>query len=140
MRLARGWNQTGQKFAGEPDVVKTFLAPNPRLVWALVSLAYMFVMFRMLVDLRGIPVVVASSLSLSLVMAAFTFKLAFTAEAAPELVAGLAKKLNDSLEGPSLTSRARVVFMLMTVLAGVAVYQRKRGRRHVMPSGKPPHP
>ncbi|KAF4506391.1 hypothetical protein G6O67_006481 [Ophiocordyceps sinensis] len=134
LRLARGWNQTGQKFAGEPDVVKTFLAPNPRLVWALVSLAYMFVMFRMLVDLRGIPVVVASSLSLSLVMAAFTFKLAFTAEAAPELVAGLAKKLNDSLEGPSLTSRARVVFMLMTVLAGVAVYQRKRGRRHVMPS------
>ncbi|KAM4062216.1 type I phosphodiesterase / nucleotide pyrophosphatase [Hirsutella rhossiliensis] len=134
LRLARGWNQTGQKFAGEPDIVKMFLAPNPRLVWALVSLTYISVLIQMLLDLRGIPVIVALSLTFTLVSAGFIFKLAFTAEDAPELVAGLAKKLNDALEGPSLTSRARIVFLLMTVLAAVAVYQRNRGGRHVMPS------
>lgn len=99
-------------------------------------MTYLSVMLQMLLDLRGIPAVVALSLTLLLVSAAFIFKLAFTAEDAPELVAGLAKRLNEALRGPSLTSRARIVFLLMAVLAAVAMYQRNRGGRHVMPSGE----
>ncbi|PHH92552.1 hypothetical protein CDD83_6831 [Cordyceps sp. RAO-2017] len=126
LRLARSWNQTGQKFAGEPDIVKLYLAPNPQLTWLLASLPYILV-GQLLLDLPGLPKPVSASLACALVSAAFTFKLAFTAEDAPELVLGLTKKLNDALKGPSLISRARVVFLLLAALALFALYQGRRG-------------
>ncbi|KAG7132603.1 GPI ethanolamine phosphate transferase 2 like protein [Verticillium longisporum] len=39
-RLVRAWNQTGQKHAGEPDIVKTFLMASPLTLWALVGATY----------------------------------------------------------------------------------------------------
>ncbi|RWA07654.1 hypothetical protein EKO27_g7460 [Xylaria grammica] len=37
MKLMRSWNQTGQKFAGGPDIVTAFLLPNPTLLWVLMG-------------------------------------------------------------------------------------------------------
>lgn len=119
-------------------MVKIYLAPNPRLVWALVSLTYISVMLQMLLDLRGVPAVAALSLTFALVSTGFTFKLAFAAEDAPELVQGLARSLNDAVAGSSLITRARLVFLLLAMLAAVAVYQRQTSDRQVMPSGDSP--
>ena len=89
----------------------------------------------------GIPFVAATGLTALLVSTASTFKLAFAAEDAPELVVGLAKALSDNLQGQSLLLRARVVFALLGVGAGVAVYHAfTGGPRAGRTSGESPHP
>ncbi|PTB66568.1 alkaline phosphatase-like protein [Trichoderma citrinoviride] len=127
LRLIRSWNQTGQKYAGEPDTVKTFLIPHPELLWALITLAYVVVNFQTLQSLSGMPYVLATSLLPALFLATFTFKLAFTAEDAPELVVGFARSLLDIFQGPTLILRARIVFGLLAALMGFAVYRAKSG-------------
>lgn len=123
LRLLRGWNQTGQKYAGEPDIVKLFLVRYPQLLWILSGIMYAFVAFRLLSGLQGLPLVVATTLTSVLISAAFSFKLAFTAEDSPELVVGLVKTLSDNFQGQSLLSRARLVFFLLSVVYAVGIYK-----------------
>jgi len=125
-RLVRGWNQTGQKFAGDPDIVKSFLIPNPRLLWSLVGLTYLWVGLRITRHLRGLPTAALVTVTAGLVSAAFSFKVAFTHEDAPELVVGFAKSLSDALAGPSLVTRARAVFLGLDVAVGFAFYEHFR--------------
>jgi ethanolaminephosphotransferase len=58
----------------------------------------------------------------ALTFAAFTFKLAFTDEDAPELVVGFAKTIVDVMAGPSLVTRARVVFLGLAIAAACVSY------------------
>ncbi|KAI0481010.1 GPI ethanolamine phosphate transferase [Xylariaceae sp. FL0804] len=111
MRLIRGWNQTGQKFAGEPDIVTMFLTPQPFLLWSLVLATYGMVARELLSDLAEVPSAAAGSVVLGLITSALSFKLAFTKEDAPELVVGLARTVAYLFDGPSLITRARAVFM-----------------------------
>ena len=122
MRLIRGWNQTGQKFAGEPDIVKTYIIPHPMLLWTLVAGAYLMVSGQLVQGLRGLPIAISSSLVAALTSAAFTFKLAFTNEDAPELVAGIAKTLVDLLPEASLVIRARLVFAGLALSTTYVLY------------------
>ncbi|OAQ90681.1 sulfatase [Purpureocillium lilacinum] len=136
LRLIRSWNQTGQKFAGEPDTVKLLLAPNPQLLWTLICLAYVLAAFQTLPNLSALPFILATSATSVLVSAVFAFKLAFTAEDAPELVTGFAKTLNGRFEGQSLLSRARMVFAVISLLAVFAVYQSSKGGCHAQSSAR----
>ncbi|KAI1487779.1 GPI ethanolamine phosphate transferase [Biscogniauxia mediterranea] len=111
MRLVRSWNQTGQKFAGEPDIVTMFLVPNPTLLWGLVLTSYGMVLWQLFNDLQSIPTIISGSIVAGLVASALSFKLAFTNEDAPELVVGLAKTVVHTFDGPSLVTRARAVFL-----------------------------
>ncbi|KAJ0166239.1 GPI ethanolamine phosphate transferase 2 [Colletotrichum tanaceti] len=121
-RLIRGWNQTGQKHAGEPDIVKSFLVANPSLLWALVSLAYLFLFAQILRKIRGFPRALATATSATLILFAFTFKLAFTSEDAPELVTSLPAVLNTLTQGLSLVARARAVFIGLAAVAAYSTY------------------
>jgi ethanolamine phosphate transferase 2 subunit G len=121
-RLVRGWNQTGQKFAGEPDIVKIFLAPNPQVLWVLVGATYVWLFFRTTAHVKGLPTPVSAALVSVLVLSAFSFKVAFTNEDAPELVVGFAKSANDALQGWSLVARARLVFFGLGAAAVYSVY------------------
>lgn len=128
-RAIRGWNQTGQKFAGEPDFVKIFLYPNPVLLWCLVILTYLVVGQELTQGLDGLPGPTNNLLSVGLTVAALTFKLAFTNEAAPELVVGLPKTLADMTQGISLVVRARAVFiglLLATTCVMLLIFTKKR--------------
>ncbi|KAI1409555.1 alkaline phosphatase-like protein [Hypoxylon sp. FL1857] len=111
MRLTRGWNQTGQKFAGEPDIVTGFVAPNPILLWCLVVATYGMVSVELFNSLRNVPTAISGSIVAGLTTSAISFKLAFTNEDAPELVIGLARTLVNIFDGPSLVNRARAVFL-----------------------------
>lgn len=111
MRITRGWNQTGQKFAGEPDIVTYFLSSNPPLLWCLVFATYATVSVELFNSLGNIPTAVSGSLVVGLVTSALSFKLAFTNEDAPELVVGFARTLVNIFDGPSLVNRARAVFL-----------------------------
>lgn len=123
LRLVRGWNQTGQKFAGEPDIVKSFLITRPVFLWVLVSAAYVLLSFQILGRLQGLPYIAATSLTSVLVSSAFSFKLDFTSEDAPELVVGFAQSLNEMFQGQSLLWRARTVFILIAVLGAYGVFR-----------------
>ncbi|RNJ55384.1 major facilitator super transporter protein [Verticillium nonalfalfae] len=96
-RLVRAWNQTGQKHAGEPDIVKTFLMASPLTLWALVGATY---------ALLGIPL---------------TFKLAFTREDAPELLGGFVHDISAALQRLTLVTRARIVFLDLAAVAAYAL-------------------
>ncbi|KAF3770443.1 alkaline phosphatase-like protein [Cryphonectria parasitica EP155] len=121
-RVVRGWNQTGQKFAGEPDIVKIFLQPEPVRLWALISITYLWLHRELLQGFSGLPRSLAITGSTGLVLAAFTFKLAFTNEDAPELVAGFARSLLELTQGPSLVVRAQAVFVGLALAAACVVY------------------
>ncbi|OTB11945.1 hypothetical protein K445DRAFT_321661 [Daldinia sp. EC12] len=111
MRLTRGWNQTGQKFAGEPDIVTSFVAPNPQLLWSLALATYVVVSIELFKGLRDIPTAISGSIVVGLAISAMSFKLAFTNEDAPELIVGFAKMLVGLFDGPTLVNRARAVFL-----------------------------
>ncbi|KAH6624527.1 alkaline-phosphatase-like protein [Chaetomium sp. MPI-SDFR-AT-0129] len=122
-RLIRSWNQTGQKFAGGPDFVKTYLNTNPGLLWCLVGASYLWVHQSLIFGLSGLPIWLNYTIATGLVLAAFTFKVAFTLEDAPELVTDVARwflQVNFTQDA-SLISRARAVFMGLGLLAGVVV-------------------
>ncbi len=128
LRLVRAWNQTGQKFAGEPDLVKTFLRPNPLLLWTLVTCTYAAVGHWMargfVVGARFHRAAVLPAVVL-LVLAAFSFKLMFTFEDSPELVVGsFAQTLVELPFLPALTlvARAWIVFAGLAAAAAAAVY------------------
>ncbi|KAH6893565.1 alkaline-phosphatase-like protein [Thelonectria olida] len=123
LRITRSWNQTGQKFAGEPDIVKTFIVTNPHLLWAILTAAYIFLSFRTLSSLDGLPYYAATSLSSVLLTTAYAFKLDFTREDAPELVVGFARSINEVFQGQSLLWRARTVFLLLAALWAFGVYR-----------------
>ncbi|KAL2181935.1 alkaline-phosphatase-like protein [Thermothelomyces heterothallicus CBS 202.75] len=130
-RIIRGWNQTGQKFAGGPDIVKTYLNTNPALLWYLVSATYLWVHQNMVYGLSGLPIWLNYTIATGLVLAAFTFKVAFTLEDAPELVAGFARhalRLNFTQDA-SLIARARAVFIglaLVTAVTTLFMFARRR--------------
>ena len=128
-RVTRSWNQTGQKFAGEPDIVTLYLAPRPALLWSLVTASYSLAGGQLFLGLPRatggkIPAVVAGPVAAGLVVLALSFKLAFTDEDAPELVVGLARTLADVFVpegGPGLVARARAVFLALGLAAAVPI-------------------
>ncbi|CAK7269348.1 major facilitator super transporter protein [Sporothrix epigloea] len=131
IRLLRGWNQTGQKFAGEPDVVKTFLRPNPLLLWILVTATYVVIALDlMLAFARIFPLIIVVPVVSVLVLSALAFKLIFTLGDSPELVRSFASNLVDivtRLDGGStgpitLITRARIVFFGLGCATAAAVY------------------
>ncbi|TDZ27167.1 GPI ethanolamine phosphate transferase 2 [Colletotrichum spinosum] len=121
-RIIRGWNQTGQKHAGEPDIVKAFIITNPPLLWSLVSATYIYLFAQITRRLSGLHLAASSIVSGFLVLAAFTFKIAFTVEDAPELVTGTPAAINGLLKDISLVARARVVFFGLSAIAIFCTY------------------
>lgn len=115
-RVLRRWNQTGQKFTGEPDIARSFLPENPHILWTLVILTYIDAGRGLLVNLSSsrLPRVGA----LMLLVLSFSFKLNFVANDSPELLtnSSLSLALGAWPNAFSLVPQARVVF------GGVACY------------------
>ena len=121
-RLAVRWNQTGQKHAGEPDIVHTIFPNHYVVMWILVLLTYVVNGFflhnrtfagLLMPELKAFAVV-------ALIFLAIVFKLNFTQADAPELVQGLALRVREWSEPFSLVAQARAVFAV-TAAAAVAV-------------------
>lgn len=139
LRIIRGWNQTGQKFAGESDIVKRFITSDPSLLWFLVGATYLWIHREIIYSLSSIPRSVRYSGATGLVLAGITFKVAFTNEDAPELVVGSARTLLDVdlAKGAPLITRAKTVFIglgFAAVVAVVMAFMAKNKRRR---SGRP---
>ncbi|KAK3296215.1 alkaline-phosphatase-like protein [Chaetomium fimeti] len=130
-RIIRSWNQTGQKFAGEPDIVKTYLNTNPALLWCLIGVTYLWAHQSLIYGLSGLPMWFSFTTATGLVLAAFTFKVAFTLEDAPELVTDFARyilKLHLT-HSATLITRARAVFIGLALLTAITVLSMLARRR-----------
>ncbi|EXJ72454.1 uncharacterized protein A1O5_04958 [Cladophialophora psammophila CBS 110553] len=123
--VARRWRQTGQKYAGEPDLLAEVIEPNSWFLWMLVMLAYA-ALSRNLSHRAGIWMgspqmgILPALVSIS----AFLFKIAFTAADAPELLTSFAilNPLVGFVSAYPLVSLARVVFLGLTHLLACAMY------------------
>ena len=115
-RVIRRWNQTGQKFAGAPDIVQDILRPSPVWLWVLVITAYSVLLYRLgnhiVHDLKT-GAALGTACSLALVIPALLFKLGFTANDAPELLSWLGENNVQKLERIPLVGSARVVFLTL---------------------------
>lgn len=124
VRITRAWNQTGQKYAGEPDIVKIFLHPNPLILWSMVTIVYIWIHRMLIHGFNGIPAPISYAAITGSVLAAISFKMHFTQEDAPELVVGFARTIAelDFTQGQSLVSQARAVFMALGIATAVALF------------------
>ena len=112
LRLTRRWNQTGQKYAGEPDIARTFLTEHTTILWALVVAMYLWNCYSLATTgFPHLPRPIAKGASQVLMLLALTFKVAFTHEDAPELLDWAANKVVELSTGFSLVMRARAVFI-----------------------------
>jgi ethanolamine phosphate transferase 2 subunit G len=141
IRLIRSWNQTGQKFAGEPDLVKIFLSSSPPFLWILASATYLWIHRELVRGFDGLPTAVNVAGLTGLVLAAFSFKVAFTKEDSPELVGSFAKTFVDITKGASLVTRARAVFIGLGIAATcVIIFVATQRRISSKVSGEPALP
>ena len=135
--ISRRWNQTGQKHAGDPDISSRILPAYTLLLWFLVIATYMLITLRISYRATsGKPARQISILSMTVCFAAFTFKVAFTAADAPELLrgVGILSPLVVLASRVPLVAQARVVFVGIAQLFAYATYHhspwgRKADRR-----------
>ncbi|KAK2861104.1 hypothetical protein FQN49_004539 [Arthroderma sp. PD_2] len=110
-RIMRRWNQTGQKFAGEPDIANTFFREHPNLLWMLVLFTYTDLYQRLLPNS-------AAGTSMN--------KVVFTDADAPELIRNtpFLSFLVKGVRGLSLVFQARLVLIGALISSMYPVYLR----------------
>ncbi|KAF8538213.1 alkaline-phosphatase-like protein [Trichophaea hybrida] len=111
LRIIRRWNQTGQKYAGAPDIVKSYFPEHTTILWVLIILTY----FDVFVGIcrhgfRNIGPQAAGIFAFTTTMAAFGFKLSFAAYDAMELVPTWLMPGAKALTEVPLVNQARAVF------------------------------
>jgi ethanolaminephosphotransferase len=123
-RVTRRWNQTGQKWAGEPDIAKHFFVEHRLFFWVLVAMTYLWnIQVSSRIGFPHLPQWAAGAVSTAIATTAVTFKLAFTHEDSPELLAGFAKTLADNgIGGALLVSRARIVFAAISLALAYTIF------------------
>jgi ethanolamine phosphate transferase 2 subunit G len=116
LRVVRRWNQTGQKFAGEPDIARAYFSNHTEQLWALIAAAYIWNAQTLgTLGFPRLPRRAASVLAVIITVLGATFKLAFTNEDAPELISGQAMTILRLSAGWNLLTRARIVFRSIAI-------------------------
>ena len=135
-RLMLRWNQTGQKHAGEPDIVHAFFPSHHVLMWILILATYLMVGYQLARTCLRSDMIGDADLAIAFVviLPAVVFKLNFTQADAPELVLGLGGQLRAITADLDLLTQARVVFVMLTLCLMIAVVEakwngRKQGKR-----------
>lgn len=123
---------TGQKHAGEPDIVKTFLVTNPSFLWQLITISYAWLYYELVRRIRGPSKLLAVGGVTLLVVAAFIFKVSFTFEDSPEIVIGPVRLLAQLSQRVSLVGKARYVFALLGLMAAYVTSGKWAGKREAL--------
>ena len=122
-RLMLRWNQTGQKHAGEPDIVHTFLPDHHIFLWLLILATYTYVGFGL--SAKSFKFIMsgeaAVSTAVAMLLPAIVFKLNFTQADAPELVRGLGEGVRNFTKDLDLVVQARVVFVILAIATGIVM-------------------
>lgn len=122
VRMVRGWNQTGQKHAGEPDIARTILPQHNQLLWFLVLGTYFNITQRL--ARKVLPRTshhISAASSIALCVATLAFKIVFTKAEAPELLVGLQTDFVKPIAQASLVVQSRVIFMGIGTLVSLTI-------------------
>ncbi|KAF7587459.1 major facilitator super transporter protein [Aspergillus hancockii] len=134
-RILRRWNQTGQKFAAEPDIARSFFPSHQHTLWALVILTYADTCSRLLVDLS--PSVLWGLFGCSVTLTAFIFKLALAASDSPELLgSSLLWPIAKLTDGWYLVYHARIVLCGISILIMLSMYAKETQKAKRTDKGK----
>ena len=127
-RLTRRWNQTGQKFAAEPDIARTFFPAHPMIFWTLFLLTYTDAGIRLS---RNLPSTILKIGGVVLTALACVFKLNFVANDSPELLVDtVMSKIADGWPASaSLVLQARLIFGGLVCCAVLATMVPGRSNR-----------
>ncbi|KAL4958825.1 mannose-ethanolamine phosphotransferase LAS21 [Aspergillus stella-maris] len=127
-RVLRRWNQTGQKFAAEPDIVRDYFPTHQNTLWALVGLSYVDVCLHLISD--SFSSWMWRLFCVALTTMAFTFKLVFAASESPELLEEtFLGNIATFLQGVSLVTYARVTMCGIVLLLLIWVFLSKTSGR-----------
>jgi len=111
-RLFRRWNQTGQKFAGAPDIARTFFPAHKLVLWLAISATFLDLTYRLSQrGLRQLAPWLAALFSTILCLTAFLFKVNFTNAEAPELLKDIPIPMKGQVVNTPLLTQARTVFL-----------------------------
>lgn len=122
-RILRRWNQTGQKFAAEPDIARAFFSAHQDTLWFLVILTYANTYKHLLISSPSS--LVWRLVSLFATIAAFIFKLTFVASDSPELLGeSFLGPLANTVSHVSLVLQARIVFCGVALMVLYAMVTR----------------
>ncbi|KKK25071.1 hypothetical protein ARAM_003137 [Aspergillus rambellii] len=136
-RILRRWNQTGQKFAADPDISRTFFPNHPGSLWVLVALSYADISLHIIGHTSSS--MAWRLLCFGVTTLAFTFKLVFAASESPELISKpVLHNVTVLLNQVPLLLYARLVLggiMLLVVFSTISARQNKRPtKQRVSPS------
>ncbi|KAH8431218.1 mannose-ethanolamine phosphotransferase LAS21 [Aspergillus melleus] len=124
LRILRRWNQTGQKFAGEPDVAREFLPSHPHVLWSLVVLTYADVLVHLVFGFA--PAISWILMVLPMVAAALLFKVSSVASDSFELIGGsFLEPVSKFVGSMPLVLHARLVACGAFLLVAYSMYLRK---------------
>ncbi|RMD42493.1 hypothetical protein DV735_g2589, partial [Chaetothyriales sp. CBS 134920] len=123
--ISRRWKQTGQKYAGDPDLTSEVWLKEPFLLWLLILATY--TIFSRNLSQRAVKWLSSKQLGflpIFISITALVFKIAFTAADAPELITGVAvlERLAAFMRSYSLVGLARVSFLGLAQLLLCAIY------------------
>jgi len=123
--VVRRWRQTGQKYAGDPDLITEVIAPNSWFLWILVSVTYALPSRNLSARASkwmGSPQM--GLLPVLVTISAFLFKIAFTAADAPELLRAfpILNPMVGFVSSYPLLKLAQVVFLGLTHLGACSIY------------------
>lgn len=123
-RVLRRWNQTGQKFAAETDIARTFFPSHQNIFWVLVILTYAVTSWRLLVISPGS--FAWRFISFLTTLAAFGFKVAFVESDSLELLGeSFLAPIGKTLSGVSLILQARTIFCGVAMMIVLAAFARR---------------
>ncbi|UDD57846.1 major facilitator super transporter protein [Aspergillus flavus] len=123
-RVLRRWNQTGQKFAAQPDITGSFFPSHQHTLWALVILTYADTCLHLLFDLPAS--VLWRFISCMVTLAAFLFKLSLAASDSPELLGNsFLQPVAMLTDGMHLLYHARMVLCGISLLMIYSLYAGK---------------
>ncbi|PLN79213.1 alkaline phosphatase-like protein [Aspergillus taichungensis] len=114
-RLVRRWNQTGQKFAAEPDISRDFLRSHKDILWFLIISTYAVTGTRLTSSLpkHALWCVFGPSITI----AAFLYKVVFVESESPELLnETILEPFAAKLGGTPLIPHARFVLCGLLLL------------------------
>uniref|UniRef100_A0A060T0D6 GPI ethanolamine phosphate transferase 2 n=1 Tax=Blastobotrys adeninivorans TaxID=409370 RepID=A0A060T0D6_BLAAD len=119
IRIIRGWNQTGQKYAGAPDIAKYLeMEDHANLLWSMIGLYYGSLLERLWKGPFGaLPSMGGFVVSFTTVIASLVFKLNMAFHSGEPLPALAQHFITDHADDTQLASLAR--FSFLTIFLGV---------------------
>ncbi|PYI23311.1 GPI ethanolamine phosphate transferase 2 [Aspergillus japonicus CBS 114.51] len=124
-RILRRWNQTGQKFAAEPDIAHNFFPTNLYILWPLVIVTYADICVHLSHSYHSSKL--WRLICIAVTATAFLFKLGSVVSDFPELLGTThIGTLKRAFNRVPLILLSRIVFVGLLLLILVTIYNRKK--------------